>query len=66
MRQYTAGQPLECPHCGESLFDPVEDFVVQGPHGRLNHPYDEVCDNCEETFFVTKTGPDSYTVTKDE
>lgn len=42
MPQLNAGQFITCPHCQEGLASegPVEDFVVQGAHGRTGQPYE--------------------------
>lgn len=62
-QEYKAGQEVKCPHCGKPQDGPVEDMVVPGPHGRLNHPYENDCGWCDRLYDVMKLDDERYTVT---
>lgn len=59
---YKPGQVPDCPHCGKPFDGPVEDYVVQGPSGKLNQPYFDECGWCDGEFAVIKRSEDAYEV----
>lgn len=59
---YKKGEIVRCPHCGEEDSDPVEDYVVQGPHHIIGKAYESECGWCDELFSVTKLSEDEYKV----
>jgi hypothetical protein len=62
MPTYTTGQVPNCPHCGKPQDEVIEDYVVQGPRGKMNYPYENDCGYCDGLYDVTKTGADTYEV----
>jgi hypothetical protein len=61
-KQYKAGEVPTCPHCDVPFEGPVEDYVVQGPHGRLNHNYEDECGDCYRTIAIKKLDETTYEV----
>lgn len=57
-----SGEILKCPTCGKSQDEKVEDYVVQGPHGRVGYAYTDVCGWCDAKFAVTRNADHTYTV----
>lgn len=61
MKTYKKGEHIQCPHCGSTLEDPVEDWALVNQVGK---PCTDNCHECQMALTVTDGGGGLFDVEK--
>ena len=61
--EYKRGEFFECPHCGTTMEEPVENFAFAGAIGPASRAKD-MCYECNKEFVVQQVGKDDFVVTR--
>lgn len=62
MTEYKTGEVPNCPHCGKTLEEPIENFTIPGRLGVRSRSEGD-CGWCDGLFDAEKISEDTFTLT---
>lgn len=61
-KTYKTGDIPDCPHCGKTLEEPIENHAIAGRTGEASRSEGD-CGWCDKLYSVEKTGDDTFELT---